>query len=100
MQLGFLVPIAVSFAVRQSQKFGKSLDMVKLRADFETRVRDLVPGSIWDDAAVALTDKVFAIFADLFTSDVLEETSQDLVAGKFAEALAHVEAYVLAKIQK
>lgn len=100
MNLNFLIPLAVNFAVRQVVKFGEKLDMVKLRADFETRVKDLIPGSAWDAAAVELADKVFNIFGNLFTSEVLAQTTQDLVDGKFAEALAHVEAYVLAEIQK
>jgi hypothetical protein len=100
MNLNFLVAIAVNFAIRQTEKFGQSLDMVKLRADFETRVRDLVPGAIWDDAAVALADKIFNVFAELFTSEILASVVEDLLDKKYAESFAHFERYVLEQLKK
>lgn len=100
MQLGFLVPIAVNFAIRQLEKFGQGLDMAILRKDFETRVRDLVPGTVWDEASVALSDKIFNIFAELFTSEVIGSTVQDLLDKKYAEAFAHVQEYVVKQLAK
>ncbi len=56
----WLVSIVIAFVMRQFAKFRDQLDWDKVRLDLETRVKDLVPGSWFDDEAVMLVDLVLA----------------------------------------
>lgn len=50
----WLVSLAISFAVRQAERFGEQTDWEKVKADLSARVAKLVPGEFLDEAAVAL----------------------------------------------
>lgn len=49
-----LVNMVISFALRQVEKFETGVDWAKVSADAETRIRQVVPGSWFDDEAAAV----------------------------------------------
>lgn len=48
--------MVIGFVLRQLAKFGKTIDWAKVKADADVRVRQLVPGTWFDDEAVALVN--------------------------------------------
>lgn len=50
--------VVIGFVLRQLAKFGRQLDWAKVKADAEVRVRALVPGTWFDDEAVAVVGAV------------------------------------------
>jgi len=50
----FLIRLAITFVVRQLAKFGRDTDWDKVKVDLDQRVRKLVPGNFFDDAAVEI----------------------------------------------
>lgn len=99
MKLGFLVPIAIKFAMRQARKFGASLDLAKVRADLETRVKDLVPGEMWDEAATKLADKLFQIIAGFLTTDILEKLAEEAFEKDYSGMLEDLKVYVVEQLK-
>lgn len=53
------------FVVRQLGKYLESADFEKIRADLEIRLRDLIPGTMFDDAVISLMDIVIATIKKL-----------------------------------
>lgn len=64
----WIINLAVTFIVRQIAKFGTAINWTSVKADLETRVRQLVPGDWFDSEAVAvagcLVDAAAAVLAD------------------------------------
>lgn len=60
-----LLKFAVTFCLRQVDKFGTGTDFERVKADFDVRVRALVPGEWLDDAAVGLVNDTIDLFASL-----------------------------------
>lgn len=53
-----VVNLVIAFIVRQVVKFGTSTDWSKVKADFDVRLRQLVPGTWFDDEAVCVANAV------------------------------------------
>jgi len=54
----WLVQAMVTFVVRQLAKFFESSNFDKIREDLEIRLRDLIPGEMFDDAAIKMMDVI------------------------------------------
>jgi hypothetical protein len=54
----WILKAIVAFVTRQVGKYLESVDFETVRKDLEIRLRDLVPGTILDDAAVEAMDFV------------------------------------------
>jgi len=84
----WLIGAAIKFALRQIGKWGTSIDWPKVKADFAIRVRDLVPGEMLDDEAVAAAMAVIDIFASILgDQSALQKIVQLVLDGKISEAL-------------
>ncbi len=63
-----VIGMIISFLLRQLDKFKSGINWAMVKVDIAVRVRALVPGTWFDDEAVAITDglvdRVAAILAD------------------------------------
>jgi hypothetical protein len=84
----FLIRLAITFVVRQLAKFGRDTDWEKVKVDLDQRVRKLVPGNFFDDAAVEIVFTAVDAIAEILTE---EESWVKLLtllaAGKTQEAV-------------
>jgi hypothetical protein len=84
----FLIRLAITFVVRQLAKFGRDTDWEKVKVDLDQRVRKLVPGNFFDDAAVEIVFTAVDAIAEILTE---EESWVKLLtllaAGKTQEAI-------------
>ena len=84
----FLIRLAITFVVRQLAKFGRDTDWDKVKVDLDQRVRKLVPGNFFDDAAVEIVFTAVDAIAEILTE---EESWVKLLtllaAGKTQEAV-------------
>lgn len=93
----WLVTVVIAFVLRQLGKFQETIDWTKVKADLDQRTRDLVPGTWFDDEAVAVVDallsKVQFVLSD--TGD-LTAILQKLAASDWTGAYSALKALVLA----
>jgi hypothetical protein len=87
MVRGWITGLVISFVMRQIAKWQTGLDWAKVRADLEERVRALVPGEMFDQAAVDLVMGILdAVQSVLAASKDLERIVRLAVDGKYQEA--------------
>jgi len=90
-----LIDMAITFIIRQVDKFAEQVDWTKVKADLDTRVRDLIPGDFVDEFAVAILNKTVDIVSVLLKD---EEMMTKLVAllreKKYAEAALSLRQFV------
>jgi hypothetical protein len=92
----WLVSMIISFVLRQLAKFKEHTDWAKVRADLETRVKDLVPGTWFDSDAAALADVVLEkLQTVLGATDVLQQVLEKVAAEDWAGALTLLKDLVL-----
>jgi vacuolar-type H+-ATPase catalytic subunit A/Vma1 len=92
----WLINLAISFLVRQLAKFGKSINWQKVKEDLKTRTEALVPGSWFDDEAVALVFTVVDAAATVLASvSEIEKVLQLVAQEKWEEAIQTVKELIL-----
>jgi len=92
----WLVSIVINFVLRQLSKFKKDIDWGKVRADLDTRVRALVPGTWFDQEAVAICNAALdGVLSVLSSTEDLERVLQRLAAGDWAGAYEALKALLL-----
>ncbi len=95
----WLVSIVISFVLRQIAKFKDQTNWATVRADLETRVKDLVPGTWFDAEAVALVDLVMdKLQAILSATDVLRDILEKVAAEDWAGAMVLLKDLLLAAL--
>ncbi len=81
--------MVVSFVLRQLAKFGKDIDWAKVKSDLGERVRQLVPGTWFDEEAVALVNAALdAVKIALGAQDDWDTLLRALAAQDWNGALA------------
>lgn len=94
-----VIKAMISFIIGQIEKLNGVINWEKLKADLEKHIRDLVPGTWFDDAAVKFVDMVFdSIRSVLEQGDTIKHLMQLLADKKFDEALALLKDLLLGKI--
>lgn len=93
-----LIGIAVSFAMRQIQKFAEQTDWNKVKVDLAERVKKLIPGEFLDEEGMAVSNRALEIVEKFLKSDTDERIAKMLVEGKSAEAFAELLAFVKAEL--
>lgn len=92
----FVVSILISFIVRQIDKFQKGIDFALLEKDLNERVRALIPGTFFDDEAVALVGIVLRwVKQVLGEKDNMKDLLHLLADKKFDAAVALLKKLVL-----
>ena len=66
-----ILKILINFIISQVDKFREEFDWDKFKVNLDSKVRDWVPGSWFDDTAVDFVERVFGSFRK-----VLEETDE------------------------
>jgi len=95
MALHWLATMAITFAVRQLAKFGEQTDWDKVKADADTRIRDLVPGTFFDEFAVAFLNKVLDLGAEMLREpDQMQQLMTLIAEGKFQDAINYMMAWI------
>lgn len=85
----WIVQAVIAFILRQVAKFGAKTDWVKVKADVQARVADLIPGTFFDDEGKRLADAVLDLCVRVLKSTAQLEKILTLVAAeKFPEAIA------------
>lgn len=85
----WLISIVISFVLRQLAKFKQDVDWGKVRADMDARIRALVPGSWFDNEAVALCNSVLdGVIFVLGSSESIETILRLLAESKWEDAAA------------
>lgn len=88
-----VINAALAFLVTELTRFGENFDWDKFQSGFDKRVRDLVPGSLVDDAAVAVAHAVVAGLRHALANGTEKQTRGLLMAIDGGElAAAHAEA--------
>lgn len=83
----WIVQLAISFVMRQLGKWQSKIDWAKVKADVASRVADLIPGTWFDNEAVAMALAVVdAAAAALSASEDLEKIVKMILDGKYDEA--------------
>jgi hypothetical protein len=93
-----LIGMVASFVTRQVQKFADDLDISKVKADLDVRVRALVPGDFLDEEACNLTNQATDIVYGFIKGDTDDRCVKLMVEGKYAEAMALALAYAKAQL--
>lgn len=52
----WVIDLGIRFALRQLAKFGAETDWIKVRGDAQTRIRQIVPGTVFDDVTAQCVD--------------------------------------------
>jgi hypothetical protein len=82
------IGIVIAFILRQLAKFQKTIEWDKVKSDLAVRVRALVPGTWFDDEAVALCNLVIDRAAEVLAQgDAVEKLLKMLADQKWVEAL-------------
>lgn len=96
----WLIQAAIAFVLRQLTKWGQSIDWVKIKIDLELRVKQLLPGEMFDDEAVKIAFAVVDLFAGILADAAAIEKIVNLVmAGKMAEALEALKQMIVDKFK-
>lgn len=67
----WIVGIAISFVLKEALAQNDNLDAGALKAKFEPKVRDLVPGEAFDDTCVAAVNTVIDLTVAALKDDAL-----------------------------
>ncbi len=95
----FVVNLIISFILKQISKVHDKIDWVALKAEVDAKVRDLVPGTWFDDEAVRLIDTILAACEQVLTShDELKAILQLLAAEKYDDAGEKLKLLVLGSL--
>ncbi len=69
----WVIAVIVSFVMKQIEKFGTTIDFVKLKAEVDVIVRDAIPGTWFDDDGVNAVNSVLdALSRALHSTAALE----------------------------
>jgi hypothetical protein len=89
----------ISFILGQLEKLKGQIDWDQLKAKLDQHVRDLVPGTWFDDAAVKFCDSIFAALRGVLDSgDTIKSLLELLAEQKYDEALAMLKDLLLGQI--
>lgn len=78
--------IVSAFVLRQIEKFNHSIDWPKLKADVEERVRKVVPGTWFDDEAIAAVSVILETIENALKNAEAFQKILDLLQGQKYEA--------------
>jgi len=92
----WIMTFLLSFVLRQLEKFQKSTDWNKVKADLKPRIEAIVPGKWFDAEAVAACFAIVdVVAAALSNSEDIEAILKLCAAEKWAEALVALRDLVL-----
>jgi hypothetical protein len=88
MLKSWLIKAAIAFALRQLAKWKDGINWETVKADLEARIRDLVPGELFDDEAAKMVRSVVDMIAGLLGDQAaITNIIALVIAGKMAEAM-------------
>ena len=91
--------MVISFVLSQIEKFHDKIDWEQLEKDLDAKVRDLVPGSWFDDEAVAFVHTILSAFkAVLGQGDHIKPILQLLAQKKYEQALVALKELLLGQV--
>lgn len=95
MSLHWLATMAITFVIRQINKFGEATDWTKVKADADARIRDLVPGTFFDEFAVAFLNKVIDLAAEMTKDEeAMKQLAMLIAEGKLQDAINFMMAWI------
>lgn len=94
-----LIKAMISFIISQIEKFREGLDWDKVQKNMDAYVRNLVPGTWFDDQAVKMVDAVFLAMKKVIDQgDYIKQILQLLAEKKYAEAIELVKELVIGAV--
>lgn len=95
-----VVSMVISFILRQVAKFKSDTDWRKIKADLDKRVRDLIPGTWFDDEAVLVCRTLVDMAQVVLSSEQELQRVLELVAdSKWDAAFALLKQLILGQIK-
>lgn len=94
MNFNFLVPLAVNLVIKAIKLGAGQIDFVKVRAEFNAKVDELIPGEAFDDIAVTFSNKLFNCLEGLQNTDILEKISAEVIAKEYSKIFSDLTAFV------
>ncbi len=92
-----VMPFVISFVLKQLEKFQGSIDWEIVRADAEKQVRAFVPGTWFDDEAVAFVDRIIVLLRNaLGQKDEQKNILKFLADQNYAAAAEELKSLLLA----
>lgn len=83
----WIIAMAISFVIRQLEKWREMLDWEMVKKDAEERVRALIPGDWFDDEAVSMVMTLINVVQKVLSeSEQIQDIFEYLADGKFQEA--------------
>lgn len=96
----WLIQAAIAFAMRQLAKWQGAIDWAKVKVDAAIRVRELVPGILFDEMAVKLVDSVIDMIAAVLADQAdIAKIVALLVDGKMSEAMEALKKLIVEKFK-
>lgn len=100
MLKNWLIQAAIAFALRQLAKWQGGIDWAKVKADLSARVRDLIPGEMFDGVAVKMVESVVDMLAAaLGDQKEIDNIVNLLMAGKIPEAMLALKDLIISKFK-
>ena len=98
--LPWLATMAITFVVRQVDKYAEEADWAKIKADADARIRDLVPGDMFDDFCAAFLLKVLDLCEDFLKDEEnMKLLLTKLAEGNFQDAIDLLMAWIRQHLQ-
>lgn len=92
----WVVSLVISFVLRQLAKYQDQIDWAKVKADFEKRAADLMPGFWFDDEVKALAGLVIDACQEVLSEgDQIEKLLKALALGEWDVALLALKELLL-----
>jgi len=77
-----LLSLLINFVVHQLDKFKTAIDWGKVKADLDAHVRDILPGTWFDDEGVAIVNIALDYLAKILSQSDKEKAILELIAAK------------------
>lgn len=94
-----VLPLVISFVVRQLEKFKESIDWEKVKHDLDIRIKEIVPGSWFDDEACAVGHAAVGMIQGVLSkSSDIKKLLEMLAGKKYDQAIAFIKELILGKL--
>lgn len=91
------INMAISFVLKQLARFKTEIDWSKIEADLDVQLKKVIPGTAFDDEAMALLHSLLAaIKASLNNTSAIQDLLTVLAAGNWTAAAADLKTMISA----
>lgn len=97
--LNTVLAILIPFIIKQIDKFGHETDWAKIKADANLKIKEIVPGEMFDNVVCELVDKVVDSTAAFLQDEVEMKKIVGMCQNKqFLPAIEELFSYLFAQM--